>query len=50
MTLGTGTFWYVSSYTPLGVRALFVGQSRDVAALSGISSDRIRWGRSCWPG
>jgi ribose transport system permease protein len=26
------------------VRALFVGQSRDVAALSGIKSDRIRWG------
>jgi ribose transport system permease protein len=36
--------WYVSTYTPLGVRALFVGQSRDVAALSGIKSDRIRWG------
>jgi ribose transport system permease protein len=36
--------WYVSSYTPLGVRSLFVGQSRDVAALSGIKSDRIRWG------
>jgi ribose transport system permease protein len=36
--------WYVATYTPLGVRALFVGQSRDVAALSGIKSDRIRWG------
>jgi ribose transport system permease protein len=36
--------WYVATYTPLGVRALFVGQSRDVVALSGITSDRIRWG------
>jgi ribose transport system permease protein len=36
--------WYVATYTPLGVRALFVGQSRDVATLSGIKSDRIRWG------
>jgi hypothetical protein len=36
--------WYVATYTPLGARALFVGQSRDVAALSGITSDRIRWG------
>lgn len=35
--------WYVSSHTPLGVRSLFVGQSRDVARLSGINSDRIRW-------
>ena len=36
--------WYVATYTPLGVRALFVGQSRDVAVLSGIKADRIRWG------
>jgi ribose transport system permease protein len=36
--------WYVSAYTPLGVRTLFVGQSREVAALSGIKADRIRWG------
>jgi ribose transport system permease protein len=36
--------WYVAEHTPLGVRALFVGKSRDVARLSGINSDRIRWG------
>jgi len=36
--------WYVAEHTPLGVRALFVGKSRDVARLSGINSDRIRIG------
>jgi ribose transport system permease protein len=36
--------WYVSSFTPLGLRALFVGQSRDVAKLSGIRVARLRWG------
>ena len=36
--------WYVSSFTPLGLRALFVGQSRDVAQLSGIRVARLRWG------
>ena len=36
--------WYVSSFTPLGLRSLFVGQSRDVARLSGIRVARIRWG------
>jgi ribose transport system permease protein len=36
--------WYVSTFTPLGLRALFVGQSRDVARLSGIRVARIRWG------
>ncbi len=36
--------WYVTSFTPLGLRTLFVGQSRDVARLSGIHVDRIRWG------
>lgn len=36
--------WYVSSFTPLGLRALFVGQSRDVARLSGIRVSRMRWG------
>lgn len=36
--------WYVTSFTPLGLRSLFVGQSRDVARLSGIHVDRIRWG------
>ncbi len=36
--------WYVTTFTPLGLRTLFVGQSRDVARLSGIHVDRIRWG------
>jgi ribose transport system permease protein len=36
--------WYVSTFTPLGLRALFVGQARDVARLSGIRVSRIRWG------
>ena len=36
--------WWVSEHTPLGVRWLFVGKSRDVARLSGIDSDRIRFG------
>jgi len=36
--------WYVTRHTPLGVRSLFVGQSRDVAVLSGINVGRIRAG------
>jgi ribose transport system permease protein len=36
--------WYVASFTPLGLRSLFVGQSRDVARLSGIRVSRIRIG------
>ncbi len=36
--------WWVAQHTPLGVRWLFVGKSREVARLSGINSDRIRWG------
>jgi ribose transport system permease protein len=36
--------WYVAALTPLGLRSLFVGQSRDVARLSGIRVSRIRWG------
>jgi ribose transport system permease protein len=36
--------WYISSFTPIGLRALFVGQSRDVARLSGIRVSRLRWG------
>jgi ribose transport system permease protein len=36
--------WYVLSYTPFGQRALFVGQSREVARLSGfkVNSTRFR--------
>ncbi len=36
--------WYVQSYTALGRRMLFVGRGREVARLSGIRVDRIRWG------
>jgi ribose transport system permease protein len=36
--------WYVFSYTALGQRLLFVGRGREVARLSGISVDRMRWG------
>jgi ribose transport system permease protein len=36
--------WYVLSYTALGRRMLFVGRGREVARLSGIRVDRIRWG------
>lgn len=36
--------WYVLNHTPLGVRTLFVGQSREVAVLSGINAGRIRFG------
>ncbi len=35
--------WYVTTFTPVGLRVLFVGQSRDVARLSGIRVSRIRW-------
>jgi ribose transport system permease protein len=34
--------WYVLSFTAFGQRALFVGQSRDVARLSGFRVNRIR--------
>jgi ribose transport system permease protein len=36
--------WYVLSYTALGRRMLFVGRGREMARLSGIRVDRIRWG------
>lgn len=36
--------WYVFEYTALGRRILFVGRGREVARLSGIHADRIRWG------
>jgi len=36
--------WYVFSYTALGQRLLFVGRGREVARLSGINVDRMRWG------
>ena len=36
--------WYVFSYTAIGQRLLFVGRGREVARLSGINVDRMRWG------
>jgi ribose transport system permease protein len=37
--------WYVLTFTPFGQRALFVGQSREVARLSGFKVGRMRiWG------
>ncbi|MGD9912955.1 MAG: ABC transporter permease [Rhizobiaceae bacterium] len=36
--------WYVFSYTAIGQRLLFVGRGREVARLSGIRVDRVRFG------
>lgn len=36
--------WYIFSYTAVGRRLLFVGRGREVARLSGIHVDRVRWG------
>jgi len=36
--------WYVFEHTAIGRRVLFVGRGREVARLSGIDTDRIRWG------
>jgi len=36
--------WYVFSYTVLGRRLLFVGRGSEIARLSGIRVDRLRWG------
>lgn len=36
--------WYVFSYTAMGRRVLFVGRGREVARLSGIHVDGVRWG------
>jgi ribose transport system permease protein len=35
--------WYVFEYTAVGRRILFVGRGREVARLSGINTDRLRW-------
>ncbi len=35
--------WYATSWTPLGLRARFVGQSHVVARLSGVNVNRMRW-------
>ncbi len=36
--------WYVFEFTPLGRRLLIVGRGRNVARLSGLNVNRIRWG------
>jgi ribose transport system permease protein len=36
--------WYVFEWTPLGRRLLIVGRGRNVARLSGLRVQRIRWG------
>lgn len=36
--------WYVFGFTAMGRRLLFVGRGREVARLSGISVDRVRFG------
>lgn len=36
--------WYVFTYTAVGRRLLFVGRGREVARLSGINTDKVRWG------
>lgn len=36
--------WYIFGYTSVGRRLLFVGRGRDVARLSGIQVDRVRFG------
>ena len=36
--------WYLFEFTSIGRRILFVGRGREVARLSGINTDRLRWG------
>lgn len=36
--------WYFFERTAVGRRVLFVGRGREVARLSGINTDRVRWG------
>lgn len=36
--------WWLLSYTHIGVRLLYVGQSRSVARLTGVPIGRLRWG------
>lgn len=36
--------WYVFEFTAVGRRLLFVGRGRNVAKLSGLNVDRLRWG------
>jgi len=36
--------WYLFEFTAIGRRILFVGRGREVARLSGIDTDHVRWG------
>jgi ribose transport system permease protein len=36
--------WYVFEFTAVGRRLLFVGRGRNVAKLSGLNVNRLRWG------
>jgi len=36
--------WYLLEFTPVGRRLLVVGRSRNVARLSGLHVNRLRWG------
>ncbi len=40
----TALLWFVLTYTPLGVKLLFVGRGRRVARLSGLAVERLRFG------
>jgi ribose transport system permease protein len=42
--IAAGIIWYVLRYMPLGQYLLFVGRSRDVARLSGLNVQGIRFG------
>ncbi|MCW2881419.1 MAG: ribose transporter permease [Sphaerisporangium sp.] len=43
--IAVGLFlWYVLEWTPLGRRLIVVGRGRNVARLSGLRVQRIRWG------
>jgi ribose transport system permease protein len=42
--IAAGVIWYVLRYTAIGQYVLFVGRSRDVARLSGLNVQRIRFG------
>ena len=42
--LAAAVIWYLFEFTAVGRRILFVGRGRDVAKLSGIHTNRIRWG------
>ena len=36
--------WYIFEHTSIGKKILFIGHGKDVAKLSGVKVDKIRWG------